>query len=354
MPSSWYAQNLMPILALTDAERAHELTFALLRAAKPLLGAVVQVVDPPQLPVSAFGLQFANPLGLAAGLDKQGEALDMWPILGFGFTEIGTITPQPQLGNPRPRLFRSVPLGAIVNRMGFNSDGAQAVATRLPVRGQRSTPIGVNVGKNKDTANADAISDYVAAIVRLRNYADYLVINVSSPNTPELRTLQSPEFLHGLVRQCCVAAQDVPLLVKVAPDFAAGELEATVIAAVDAGAAGIVACNTTVTRPQVAHAVLQQSGGLSGTPLHQLAVQTVQRVHSAVGARVPIIGVGGVASADDAWRLVLAGATLVQVYTSLIFHGPGLIRPIIHELQLRVAIDFGGDWHAAVGAASTR
>ncbi|MBM4344096.1 MAG: quinone-dependent dihydroorotate dehydrogenase [Deltaproteobacteria bacterium] len=342
MGTGFYAQNLFPLLSRSDAEAAHHATLAGLHAAAPVLRALACLVEPPLLPVTAFGLEFPFPIGLAAGLDKHAQALDAWPLLGFGFAEIGTVTPRPQPGNPRPRLFRIPEMGAVVNRMGFNSEGAATVAARLPPRGSSPIPIGVNVGKNKDTPNEAAAEDYVLAIETLRQGADYLVVNVSSPNTPQLRALQSPEFLHGVVRAAVQAAAGVPLLAKVAPDFGPGELEDAVVAAVEAGAEGIVVTNTTLSRPRHAHPVLRETGGLSGAPLHALAVQTVRRVHAAVGHRVPIVGVGGVRSADDALRMVDAGATLVQVYTALVFEGPGLVRAMARELS-------GVDWLGRVG-----
>lgn len=342
MGSSFYAQNLFPLLARSDAETAHHAVLGGLAALAPALRRLAQVVERPQLPVRAFGLDFPCPIGLAAGLDKHAQALAAWPLLGFGFAEIGTVTPRPQPGNPRPRLFRIAELRAVVNRMGFNSEGAQAIAARLPPRGTSPIPIGVNVGKNKDTPNEGAADDYVLAIETLRAGADYLVVNVSSPNTPQLRALQSPTFLHAVVQASVRAAAGVPLLVKVAPDFGPGELEDAVVAAVDAGAAGIVASNTTLSRPQHPHPVLRETGGLSGAPLHGLAVQTVRRVFGAVGKRVPIVGVGGVATAVDALRLVHAGATLVQVYSALVFEGPGLVRTLLEDLQ-------GVDWRAEIG-----
>lgn len=343
MGTGFYAQNLFPLVARSDAEAAHHAVLAALHAFAPLARTLTPLVPRPVLPVRAFGLEFPFPIGLAAGLDKHAQALETWPLLGLGFAEIGTVTPVPQPGNPRPRLFRAPELGAIVNRMGFNSDGATAVAGRLPPRATSPIPIGVNVGKNKDTPNEAAAQDYVVAIEALRHGADYLVVNVSSPNTPDLRALQSPDFLHGVVQASVQAAAGVPLLVKVAPDFGPGELEEAVIAAVEAGAAGIVASNTTLSRPDHPHPVLRETGGLSGAPLHALAVKTVRRVYAAVGDRVPIVGVGGVRSAEDALRLVRAGATLVQVYSALVFEGPGLVRSMAHDLQ-------GVEWTREIGA----
>lgn len=302
---------------------------------------------------SAFGLQFANPLGLAAGMDKNGRALGAWPALGFGFAEIGTITPRPQAGNPQPRLFRVPELRAVVNRMGFNSAGAEAVARNLGNVGTAGSIVGANVGKNKDTPNELAAEDYVAAITALRGRCDYFAVNVSSPNTPALRALQSPQALQALVASCVQAAHPTPVLVKVAPDFAAGELEDSVGAAVDGGAAGIIASNTTLTRPDQPLAVLREAGGLSGEPLRALAKRTVARAYRAVGARVPIVGVGGVASGEDAWQLLLAGASLVQIFTALVYQGPGLPRKILHELLQIMDREGVRQFSEAIGQGAT-
>ena len=353
---SFYASALFGWLAQCDPESAHDATFAALRPlfAHPnwmtrTLAQASEVTDP-RWPVQAFGLRFAHPLGLAAGLDKHATALALWPTLGFGFVETGTVTPLPQPGNPRPRLFRAVARAAVVNRMGFNSLGSQAVAARMPARGSCGVPLGVNVGKNKDTPNDLAGRDYGAAIVQLREHADYLVINVSSPNTPALRELQSPQFLAALVRTAVTAAQGLPVLVKLAPDFAPDELEAVAVAAVDAGASGIIACNTTLSRPDPAHPAWSEAGGLSGAPLRALALATVHRIYAAVGKRVPIVGVGGVGTADDAYALVRAGATLVQVYTALIYQGPGLPRALVRGLADLLDRDGVRDWADLVGA----
>lgn len=326
-----YDELLRPLLFRLDAEEAHVRVLDLLARARPLapwLHGLGGEPDP-RLRTRLLGLDFAHPVGLAAGLDKHGQAAHAWRWLGLSFAEIGTVTPQPQPGNPRPRLFRLVQDQGIINRMGFNSLGAQAVGRNLLAAGPVGIPLGVNVGKNKDTPNERAVDDYVAAIETLRGVADYLVVNLSSPNTPDLRALQQPVHVRSLVRQGVAAAGQVPVLVKVAPDFATGELEASVDAALEGGAAGILACNTTLARPPALRSPnANETGGLSGQPLRDLATATVRRVRARTQGRVPIVGIGGIASAQDAYDKVLAGADLVQVYTGLVFHGPGLIPRI--------------------------
>ncbi len=346
-----YENLLRPLLFVADAETAHQRVMALLRAAQHL--GPQWDAPPPQVPgapLRLFGLEFAGPVGLAAGLDKDGEAWRVWPALGFGFAEIGTVTPRPQPGNPKPRLFRLPECEALINRMGFNSAGAQAVADRLPPRGTSAIPLGVNVGKNRDTPLEAAAEDLCQAIELLVKSADYLVINVSSPNTPDLRRLQSPRAVAELVRQCLAVAGGVPLLVKVAPDFGPGELEETAVAAVDAGCAGLVTANTTVTRPGAAaqHPLAAEQGGLSGAPLRNLATAAVRRVWSAVGQRVPIVGVGGIDSPESALEKLSAGASLLQVYSGLIYHGPGLVHHLHRQLAESVG-QRGQTWLQAAG-----
>jgi dihydroorotate dehydrogenase len=335
-----YDELIRPLLFHLDAEEAHVRVLALLARTRPL-ASILQGLgsqDDPRLHSRAFGLDFRNPVGLAAGLDKHGEAAHAWPWLGLGFAEIGTVTPRPQPGNPRPRLFRLLEDEAIINRMGFNSLGADAVLRNLRGAGRVGIPLGVNVGRNKDTPNEQAVDDYLAAIETLREVADYAVVNLSSPNTPELRALQQPVHVRTLVEQAvraalCPGGRRVPVLVKVAPDFAPGELEASVDAALEGGAAGIVASNTTTARPRdlrSRHAI--EIGGLSGRPLRDLATLVISRVYARTGGRVPIIGVGGIASAEDAYAKVRAGADLVQVYTGLVYQGPGLIARICQGL----------------------
>ena len=332
---SLYRELARPILFRSDAEDAHLRVLHLLAQwqAHPKVSAdVVQQllhVADPRLHVRAFGVDFALPIGLAAGLDKHAEATHTWGWLGFGHAELGTITPQPQPGNPRPRLFRLPADEALINRMGFNSVGAAKVAENLFATRPFAIPIGCNVGKNKETPNEAAVDDYVAAIEQLRGLADWFTLNVSSPNTPDLRKLQAPGAMRALVEQSVAAAGPTPVLVKVAPDFEDDALEQTVDAVLEGGAAGVIASNTTLTRPNLREtARASETGGLSGAPLKHLATATIRRVYARTQGKVPLIGVGGIATAEDAWEKLLAGADLLQVYSALIFAGPGLAKEL--------------------------
>ena len=317
-----------PLLFALDAERAHSLAGAWLR-----LSARVRprpALPPwPSLRQSVFGLDFPSPVGLAAGMDKGEVVAPAWFGLGFGFVEIGSITPRPQPGNPRPRLFRLIRHRAVINRMGFNNAGAEAVAGRLRALPRQPGPIGLNLGKNKDTPNERAAEDYVSAFRTLAPFADYVAINVSSPNTPGLRALQ--QGLGALVRAVAVERdalpKRIPLLVKLSPDES--ELESIALAAVEAGADGIIATNTTLDRASVSdHPRAVEAGGLSGAPLRKAALRACARLHLHLGPRVPLIGVGGIFTAEDAYARIRAGASLVQLYTALIYEGPDIARDI--------------------------
>ena len=286
---------------------------------------------------TVWGLRFPNPIGLAAGMDKGQVRVPAWFHLGFGFVEVGTITPRPQPGNPRPRLFRLPNHGAIVNRMGFNNPGAETVARRLARLPRQPGPVGVNVGRNKDTPNERASDDYVAAFRALAPHADYAAINVSSPNTPGLRALQAASELRALVEAVARARDElhaasgrrVPLLVKVSPDEPPDRLDAIADAVVAGGADGIIATNTTVSREGVStHARASEAGGLSGPPLRDAAERACARLYLRVGRTMPIVGVGGISSAEDAYSRIRAGASLLQLYTLLIYQGPFAAREI--------------------------
>ena len=332
---SLYKLLVRPVLFRLDAERAHELTLsALSHGAHRVLRLGGSVGTDPRLATEAFGLRFANPLGLAAGLDKQGTAVSAWGTLGFGFAEVGTVTPRPQPGNPRPRLFRLVPDEAIVNRFGFNSDGAGQVAQHLSAHRDPALRVGVNIGKNKDTPNEQAADDYVRCVEALHQHADYFVVNVSSPNTAGLRDLQQAHALRALLNAVTARAAGTPVLVKVSPDMTEDELLAAVDAAVEGGAAGIVATNTTVRRIGLRDARnAAETGGLSGKPLQPLAHATCRVLFRHLAGRVPIIGVGGITSAGDAYQRIRAGAALVQIYTSLVYNGPHIVRQIVSGLS---------------------
>jgi dihydroorotate dehydrogenase len=277
-----------------------------------------------------FGVRFPSPVGLAAGLDKNGVALRAWPALGFGFVEVGTVTRHAQPGNPRPRLFRLVESGAIINRMGFNNHGADALAARLRALGAIGVPLGISIGKSKITPVEDAVGDYVYSMRVLRPYADYFAVNVSSPNTPGLRSLQDRDALDGLLRVLRAEAGGTPLVVKIAPDLtdtAIGEvLEVCAEHRVD----GLIATNTTIGRDGLApgdQGRASEAGGLSGRPLTERSREVVGFVHREA-PDLPVIGVGGIATVDDALRMLDAGASLLQLYSGFIYGGPPLVRAI--------------------------
>jgi dihydroorotate dehydrogenase len=351
---------MRPALFALDAECAHQLTMAALR--HQLVVNTLRsrrTTRDQQLSQQVFGLHFANPLGVAAGLDKQGTAVAAWPALGFGFAEIGTVTPRPQPGNSRPRLFRLQRDRAIINRFGFNSDGAEGVAHNLvQSRGLRPTgfQVGINVGKNKDTSNERAADDCIRAVAVLHPFADYFAINVSSPNTQGLRDLQESRTLRTLVEQVVAgvrghgAGRTIPVLVKISPDMAADALLRSVDAAVEGGATGIIATNTTVARPSLAeHAVAAEAGGLSGRPLRTMANTACRLLFRHLGKQVPIIGVGGIFTADDAYERIRSGATLIQIYTALIYEGPALIDRLLAGLAVRLARDGFSRLEEAIG-----
>jgi dihydroorotate dehydrogenase len=331
--SVMYALVFSLLLRRLPAEAVHRASMAGLRAvaAVPgltrLLRRLFAPADP-ALTVRALGLEFPGPLGLAAGFDKDAEAYEALAAFGFGFVEIGTVTGEAQPGNPRPRLFRLPQDRAIVNRMGFNNEGSASVAQRLRRRGHR-TIVGVNIGKTKAVPESEAIADYVKSAERLAAYADYLVVNVSSPNTPGLRDLQAVEHLRPLLRAVRQALDDatprrVPLLVKIAPDLADDDIDAVADLALELGLDGIIATNTTIARDGLVSEprLTEQAGGLSGAPLQQRSLDVLKRLYGRVGDRLVLISVGGIETADDAWERLRNGATLVQAYTGLVYGGP--------------------------------
>ena len=326
---------LRPLLFALPPEFAHKLALAALRG----FGALPGSAPPPGAGVELLGLSFPNRIGLAAGLDKDATATAGLAKLGFGFVEVGTVTPRPQRGNPKPRLFRLQEDRALINRMGFNSAGADVVATNLRrMRDCIDVPVGVNIGKNRDTELTDAADDYRICLATLYEVADYLVVNLSSPNTPGLRDLQAADAARALVaelaaerRRLSVQYPDkqpaTPLFVKIAPDLAPEDLEATVWGALQAGADGIVATNTTVARPaSLSSGRAAQAGGLSGRPLFPLALDTVRRTRAVAGRGPVVVGVGGISRTQDVEAMLEAGADLVQLYSALVFEGPALAR----------------------------
>jgi dihydroorotate dehydrogenase len=335
-PVGLYQLLLQPLLFRLDPERAHDLTLGLLLrlAQMPSLLKLWQCWQPLEhaaLQTQVAGLHFPNPVGLAAGFDKSATAVAAFQAFGFGFVEVGTVTPRPQVGNPLPRLFRVPADEAVINRMGFNNDGATAAAQRLKLSPGR-TPIGVNLGKNADTPLEQALNDYRACLEELFDVGNYVVVNVSSPNTPGLRALQTHASLRMLlngVQDCNQAlararqVQPRPLFVKIAPDLQPHELDDIVEAAQTCALDGIIATNTTTGREGLT-TVIAESGGLSGRPLRQRSTEVIQHVYRRAQGHIPIIGVGGIFSAEDAYEKICAGASLVQLYTGLIYRGPGL------------------------------
>ncbi|GLW64365.1 dihydroorotate dehydrogenase (quinone) [Actinomadura rubrobrunea] len=321
------------VISRIPAETAHHLTLRALRAVQAVPGAVPalrRALAPrdPALAVRAFGLEFPGPLGLAAGFDKDAVAYEALGAFGFGHVEVGTVTGRPQPGNPRPRLFRLPADRAVINRMGFNNAGSEAAARRL--RGRRpGTIVGVNIGKTKAVPEDEAVADYVASAERLAPHADYMVVNVSSPNTPGLRALQAVERLRPLltaVREAAdrAAGRRVPLLVKIAPDLADEDVDAVADLALDLDLDGIIATNTTVARDGLTSPaeLTKETGGLSGAPLKTRSLEVLRRLRDRTGGRLVLVSVGGVENADDVWERIRAGATLVQAYTGMIYGGP--------------------------------
>jgi dihydroorotate dehydrogenase len=322
-----------------DAEAAHHRTTTVLAKAGPLLAPLRRVfhVD---APVTVFGVRFPNPVGLAAGMDKDGTALRAWPALGFGFVEVGTVTAQPQPGNPKPRLFRLPESEAVINRMGFNNAGAAALAARLATMKKRTVPLGISIGKSKVVPVEQAVEDYRTSMRTLYPYGDYFAVNVSSPNTPGLRGLQDrkalSELLAELTLECAVLAErdraePRPLLVKIAPDLTDDAIAEVLEVCDEHGISGLIATNTTLARDGLAPADQQlasEAGGLSGRPLTERAREVVAFVHKQTSGQLPVIGVGGIMDVDDATRMFDAGASLIQLYTGFIYRGPGLVRRI--------------------------
>ncbi|MCO8277892.1 quinone-dependent dihydroorotate dehydrogenase [Actinoplanes sp. TRM 88003] len=309
-----------------DAEKAHEFTLNRLAKLPGPVRAAMKARYAVDAPVEAFGVRFPNAVGLAAGMDKNGLALPAWPALGFGFVEVGTVTAHAQPGNDKPRLFRLRDSEAIINRMGFNNAGAAALADRLEQLGPIGVPLGVSLGKSKVTPLEEAVDDYLTSHKLLHPYADYIAVNVSSPNTPGLRTLQDKSAIADLLT---ALVGPKPVLVKIAPDLTEPAIAELLEVCLSHGAAGVIATNTTLSRDGIAEGDRSragESGGLSGRPLTEKARQVVHFVHTETGGKLPIIGVGGIMGADDAARLFDAGAALVQLYSGFIYRGPALVR----------------------------
>lgn len=336
-----------PGLQALDAETAHRLTIMGLKT-----GFVPQAAkDDPILGVNLWGLNFPNPVGLAPGFDKNAEVPDSLLKLGFGYIEVGTFTPRPQAGNPRPRLFRLKEDRAVINRMGFNNDGLEAVKARLEARQGRPGILGGNVGANKDSE--DRIADYVTAIQGILGLVSYITINISSPNTPGLRALQSRDSLAELIGRCVEArgGNKTPMLVKVAPDLQDADVEDIAAVALESGIDGLIVSNTTITRPETLKSPNKnEAGGLSGAPLFAASTEMLRRFHGLVGHKMPLIGVGGISSGADAYAKIRAGASLVQLYSALAYEGPGLVTRIKVEMAKLLKQDGFASVQDAVGA----
>jgi dihydroorotate dehydrogenase len=337
------------LLRQLPAETAHRATLVLARAVGPLLPAPAP--DDASLKVTAFGLEFSNPIGLAAGFDKNAAVPDAMAKFGFGFVECGTVTPRPQVGNPRPRLFRLPEDRAVINRMGFNNDGMAAVTRNLRRRKGHGI-VGINIGANKDSA--DRIADYVLGFSELAPLADYVTVNVSSPNTPGLRGLQNREELTRLLAVLTEAriGQDIhkPILLKIAPDLDLHALDEIADVVRASGIEGLIVSNTTIARPALASRHAREAGGLSGKPLLEPSTQVLAQMHQRLGGAVTLVGVGGIASGADAYAKIRAGASLVQLYTALAFQGPGLVARLKRELLACLARDGFTSLAQAVGS----
>lgn len=342
-----------PLLFALDPERAHKVAIAALRFAP------VKKAPPadPRLQTIVAGIDFPNPIGMAAGFDKDGEVPDALLGQGFGFAEVGSITPLPQPGNPHPRLFRLTEDRAVINRMGFNNSGAEAAFARFSARQGRKGVIGINIGANKDST--DRIADYAVMARRMAPVATYLAVNVSSPNTPGLRALQDESALAALLDaviaardEACAGASAVPpVFLKVAPDLEPADIESISRLALDRKLGALIVSNTTISRPPLRSAQAGEAGGLSGAPLRDLAHQRLCDFRKATGGAIPLIGVGGIATADDAWARIRAGASLVQLYSAIVYEGPGLPRRIAKGLLKRMDRDGFATIAEAVGTA---
>ncbi|QHW34243.1 quinone-dependent dihydroorotate dehydrogenase [Paenibacillus rhizovicinus] len=360
-----YTKIAKPYFFRMDAEKAHHMVIDGLHTASRVPGipammrGMYGVSESKELAMDLFGLHFSHPVGLAAGLDKNAKAVDMFANIGFGFAEVGTVTPKGQVGNDLPRLFRLPSDEALVNRMGFNNEGAAAMAERLSRDTQRRIPIAVNIGKNKTTPNELAHEDYRACLQQLYTYGDFFVVNISSPNTPDLRALQHGDELKLLlttvmdemgVQAAKSGAARKPVLVKIAPDMTEEQLAYTVETIVASGVNGIIATNTTISREGLRHENAKETGGLSGKPLRDRSTEVVREVYRLTNGQLPIIGSGGIFTAADAYDKIRAGASLVEIYTALIYKGPELLRELTEGLKALLRKDGFASIAEAIGA----
>ncbi len=342
-----------PAIFALDPETGHRLAIRGLKSMRPLIAASADT-SPGKLASTVAGLTFPNPVGVAAGFDKDAEVPDALLGLGFGFTEVGSITPLPQAGNPRPRLFRLTGDDAVINRMGFNNAGAETALARLDARKDRGGVVGVNIGANKDSPDRSA--DYALMAKTMAPVADYLAINVSSPNTPGLRALQDESALADLIDGVISARDEAgldgppPIFLKVAPDLEPADIDAISRIALDKGLSALIVSNTTISRPALTSHHAGEVGGLSGAPLRNLALERLRDFRKATGGAMPLIGVGGIASAEHAWERIRAGASLVQLYSAMVFHGPMLGSQIVSGLERLMTRDGFATIAEAVGS----
>jgi dihydroorotate dehydrogenase len=359
---SLYKSLIRRILFKIDAEAAHRGTIRLLEIMQNaglhrVAGAILNPYEDRRLETQLFGAAFRNPVGLAAGFDKDGRLVSILPFLGFGFIEIGTVTGQSQTGNPRPRLFRLAQDHALINRMGFNSQGATTVANRLSRLGKPKIPVGINIGKTEAVDVGDAAADYLLSFEKLYPYGDYFVVNVSCPNTPGLQELQIGDHLEKLLSALNEAKQQLrhnglaskPILVKISPDLSPSETDGVLGICKKAEVGGIIATNTTATRKNLKCGIAEEWGGLSGKPLKTMSTEVVKHVYRKSGGCLPIIAAGGVFTAADAYEKIKAGASLVQVYTGMVYEGPAIVRSICRGLASLLEKDGYSSISQAVG-----
>ncbi|WP_028562521.1 quinone-dependent dihydroorotate dehydrogenase [Paenibacillus pinihumi] len=362
-----YRKIAKPFLFRMDPENAHHLiingmsTASKIPGVKPLLRSIWGVKESEKLKSELFGLTFAHPVGLAAGLDKNAHAVEGFSNIGLAFIEVGTVTPKGQEGNEKPRMFRLPPDQALINRMGFNNEGVEAMAERLKRLPSRQIPLAVNIGKNKVTPNEAAHEDYQKCIRSLYAYGDFFVVNISSPNTPDLRALQHGDELKTLLAavseemqaqagKTSASAPVKPFLVKIAPDMTEEQLEYTVHTIQGSGAAGIIATNTTISRAGLSHPNSKETGGLSGVPVRERSTEVIRSVYRMTGGKLPIIGSGGIFTAQDAYEKIRAGASLVEIYSGMIYEGPNLLKEINHGLLQLLERDGLSHITEAIGA----
>jgi dihydroorotate dehydrogenase len=363
--SAIYRHLIRPLLFTQDSESIHNRTIVALGRmgqSRALCAALRMAYSAPDLPIEVFGLHFPNPVGLAAGMDKHAAAVPAWEAVGFGFAELGGVTWHPQPGNPAPRMFRAIHDEALVNRMGFNNPGAEVITSKLREWRDRgrwpSHPVGINLGKSKITPNEGAAGDYANSFRVLLPWADFFVVNVSSPNTPNLRQLQDRTALDEILAalQRLNAPQPKPLLVKVAPDLSFEALDEILELATNRNLSGIVATNTTISRPDSTdenlRRIYSETGGLSGRPLRARSTAVIRHIYKQTAGKLPIIGVGGIFSADDAWEKIQAGASLIQIYSGLVYEGPALVKGVVHGLQHRLNEHGFSTLQGAVGSAA--